>query len=150
MALKDILVISGQGGLFKYISQSRNNVIVENIADKKRSNVPSTAKISMLDDIAVFTESEDLPLRTVFGKIQAKESGGTAISHKSTDQELKKYFGEILPDYDRDRVYLSDIRKILMWYNILQENGYTDFEKAEETQETDLPVNEDNAVEENG
>ncbi len=134
MALKDILVISGQSGLFKYISQGRNNIIVESLVDKKRSNIPSTAKISMLDDIAIFSENEDIPLREVFKKIQVKEDGNPTISHKSSDQELKKYFGEVLPEYDKERVYLSDIRKVLMWYNLLHDLGLTDFEAPQEEQ----------------
>ena len=132
MALKDILVISGQGGLFKYISQGRNNVIVENLSDQKRTTIPATAKISMLEDIAIFTENDDVPLREVFKKIQEKENGGVAIPHKSADAELKKYFAEVLPEYDKDRVYLSDIRKVVMWYNLLHELGITDFEAPEE------------------
>jgi hypothetical protein len=137
MALKDILVISGQSGLFKYISQGRNNVIVESMFDNKRTTIPASAKISMLNDIAVFTQNEDVPLCEVFKKIQEKENGGVAIPHKSPDAELKKYFAEILPEYDKDRVYLSDIRKIVMWYNLLHELGITDFEagKTEETGE---------------
>ena len=132
MALKDILVISGHSGLFRYISQSRNSVIVENLSDQKRTTIPATTKISLLDDIAVFTEGEDVSLREVLKKIQEKETGGAAISHKSPDAELKKYFAEALPEYDKDRVYLSDIRKIVMWYNLLLELGITDFEAPED------------------
>jgi len=135
MGLKDILVISGHGGLFKYISQGRNCVIVESLGDQKRTTIPSTAKISMLEEIAVFTQNDDIPLREVFRKIQVKENGGSAIPHKSPDATLKKYFAEALPDYDQDRVYLSDIRKVLMWYNLLHELGITDFE-APKTGET--------------
>ena len=132
MALKDILVISGQGGLFRYISQGRNNVIVESLSDHKRTTIPASTKISMLENIAVFTENEDIPLCEVFRKIQVKENGGAAIPHKSPDEELKKYFAEIFPEYDKNRVYLSDIRKIVMWYNLLRELGITDFEAPEE------------------
>ncbi len=132
MALKDILVISGQSGLFKYISQGRNNVIVENLMDKTRSSIPATAKISMLEDIAIFTEADDMPLREIFKKIQTKENGGIAIPHKSPDQELKKYFAEVIPEYDKERVYLSDIRKVVLWYNLLHDLGITDFEALEE------------------
>lgn len=135
MALKDILVISGQGGLFRYISQGRNSVIVENLSDHKRATIPATTKISMLDNIAVFTENDDIPLCEVFRKIQVKEDGAAAIPHKSPDAELKKYFAEIFPEYDRNRVYLSDIRKIVMWYNMLRELGITDFEEAGEAGE---------------
>jgi hypothetical protein len=142
MALKDILVISGQSGLFKFISQGRNCVIVESLSDHKRTTISSTAKISMLNDIAVFTENENVSLCEVFKKIQEKENGGVAIPHKSPDADLKKYFAEILPEYDKDRVYLSDIRKIVMWYNLLNELGITDFEvpEKEEIGETEEMV----------
>ena len=135
MALKDILVISGQSGLFKYVSQGRNSVIVENLIDHKRTTIPATAKISMLEDIAVFTEKEDVALREVLLKIQAKENGGASIPHKSPDAELKKYFTEVLPEYDKDRVYVSDIRKIVQWYNLLLELEITDFSSPEKTGE---------------
>ena len=135
MALKDILVITGQGGIFKYISQGRNSVIVENLSDQKRTTIPATTKISMLEDIAIFTEENDIPLREVFRKIQEKENGGVAIPHKSPDAELKKYFAEVLPTYDKDRVYLSDIRKVVMWYNLLLDLGVTDFETPEDEKE---------------
>ncbi|MDR1866500.1 MAG: DUF5606 domain-containing protein [Bacteroidales bacterium] len=130
MALKDILVISGQGGLYRYVSKGKNHVIVENLSDGKRSTVSTASKISMLEDIAIFTEKEDAPLRTVFQKIQARENGGATISHKSPDAELKRYFESVLPQYDRERVYMSDIRKVLMWYNALRDLGVTDFEEA--------------------
>ena len=157
MALKDILVISGQSGLFKYISQGRNNVIVESLFDNKRTTIPASAKISMLNDIAIFTENEDVSLYEIFKKIQEKENGGVAIPHKSSDAELKKYFAEVLPDYDKDRVYLSDIRKVVMWYNLLHELGITDFEipVKEKTEEEDVTSDEtkeeteENAVSEN-
>ena len=135
MALKDILVISGQSGLFKYISQGRNSVIVENLIDHKRTTIPATSKISMLEDIAVFTENEDVALREVLVKIQTKENCGTAISHRSPDAELKKYFTEVLPEYDKERVYVSDIRKIVQWYNLLLELGIIDFSSPEKEEE---------------
>jgi len=142
MALKDILVITGQSGLFKYISQGRNSVIVESLIDNKRTTIPATAKISMLEDIAVFTENEDVPLREVLIKIQTKENGGAAIPHKSPDVELKKYFTEVLPEYDKDRVYVSDIRKMLQWYNLLIELGITEFALPEEDPSPALPEGE--------
>ena len=153
MALKDILVISGQGGLFKYVSQSRNNVIVENLSDNKRTTIPATAKISMLEDITMFAENNDVPLREVFKKIQVKENGGASIPHKSPDAALKKYFAEVLPEYDKERVYLSDIRKVVMWYNLMLELGITDFEAPEEaaqeqeTSETDETAATDDVAE---
>jgi hypothetical protein len=142
MNFKDILVISGQGGLYKYISQNRNTVIVENLTDCKRSSISSTAKISMLEDIAVFTENADMPLREVLRKIQAKENGGTTVPHKSPDQVIKDYFSGVLPEYDRQRVYLSDIRKILMWYNLLHDIGINDFEEPGQSgeEQPELPA----------
>ena len=137
MALKDTLVISGHSGLYKYISQGRNNVVVENLGDGKRTTIPATAKISMLEDIAVFTEGEDVSLREIFKKIQTKEDGGAAIHHKSADVDLKKYFQEVLPQYDKERVYVSDIRKVIMWYNMLLELGITDFDHPETEKEVD-------------
>ena len=132
MGLKDILVISGHSGLFKFISQGRNCVIVENLGDQKRTTIPTTAKISMLEEIAVFTQNDDISLREVFKKIQTKENGGATIPHKSPDAKLKNYFLEVLPEYDQDRVYVSDIRKVLLWYNLLHEFGISDFEAPEE------------------
>ncbi|MDR1672787.1 MAG: DUF5606 domain-containing protein [Bacteroidales bacterium] len=136
MALKDILVISGQSGIFRFVSRGRTTVIVENIVDGKRSNVAATAQLSMLEDIAVFTEKDEVPLHKIFKRIQAKENGGSAIHHKSPDAELRQYFETILPDYDKERVYLSDIRKMLMWYNALIALGITSFDKEEDKEET--------------
>jgi len=145
MALKDILVIAGQSGLFKYISKGRNNVIAEGLSDSKRIAVPATAKMSKLEDITVFTTNdENVYLREVLKNIQIKENGGAAIPHKSPDAELKKYFAEVLPEYDKDRVYLSDIRKIVLWYNLLLEFGITDFEpEAEKEENSDDESNDD-------
>jgi hypothetical protein len=130
--LKDILSISGYGGLFKFISQGRNGIIVESLDDGRRMNASATAKISALEDIAIFTDTEDLPLKDVFKAISEKENGGAAIAHKSSADELKNYFAEVLPDYDRDRVYVSDIKKVVNWYNILQKLELLNFEEEEE------------------
>ncbi len=132
MTLKDTLVISGQSGIFKYISQSRNSIIVESLIDQKRANIPSTAKISMLEDISIYGENDEIPLREILKSIQTRENGGQALSHKSPDQKLKEYFGEVAPNYDKERVYLSDIKKVIMWYNMLQEVGINDFEAPKE------------------
>ena len=134
MALKDILVVSGHSGLYRYISKGRNNIIVESLSDNKRGSMPATAKISKLGEITVFAENEDIPLKEVFKKINDKENGGAAISHKSPDVELKKYFAEVLPEYDKERVYVSDIRKILMWYNLLLDLGVNMFEEEEQVE----------------
>ena len=120
MNLKDILAISGESALFRFIAQGKNAVIVENLETGRRFSAGTTAKVSALDEISIYTTGEDLPLSRVMDQIWEKENGGQALSHKQPDPELKKYFGEVLPDYDRDRVYTSDIRKVLHWYNILQ------------------------------
>jgi hypothetical protein len=139
MELKDILAISGHGGLFKFISQGRNGIIVESFLDGKRMNAPGTAKISSLEDIAIFTEDEDVPLAKVLRTIREKEQGGPALNHKASNAELKTYFEGILPDYDRERVYVSDIKKLVSWYNILSENNLLDLvdEKPEKEEGED-------------
>jgi hypothetical protein len=119
MILKDFLAISGEHGLFKFIAQGRNAIIVEHLETGKRSTAHSSAKVSSLDDISIFTESEDLSLGKVFDKIFEKENGGVAIDSTSPVEKLKSYFEEVLPEYDRNRVYLSDIKKVILWYNTL-------------------------------
>lgn len=138
MKLKDILAISGQPGLFRYIAQSKNGIIVESIADDKRSNIPATSRVSAMAEISIYTDDEDKPLGDIFTTIFEKTGGKETISHKSTPDQLKDFFGEILPDYDRDRVHVSDIKKIVSWYNILVGSGMTDFsvEEEEESNET--------------
>jgi len=128
MDLKDIFAISGKPGLYKFISQGRNSVmIVENLEDKKRITAFTTAKISSLEDIAVFTETEDMALKDVFKAIYEKENGAASINHKSSGKVLEEYFHEIIPAYDRKRVYASDIKKVILWYNILQKQELLDF-----------------------
>ncbi len=133
--LKGILAISGQPGLYKLVAEAKNRIIVESLLTGKRMPASPTAKISSLEDIAVYTQTSDIPLKDVLKKIHEHENGGQAISAKSKDNELKKYFGTIISDYDKDRVYISDIKKIFLWYNILQENNLLDFseEVAEES-----------------
>lgn len=140
MALKDIMAISGQSGLFKFVSQGRNGIIVESLADGKRSHVSASAKVSALSDIAIFTNDGEKPLREVLDLIKQKENSGSSISHKSSNEELKSYFITVVPDYDVDRVYVSDIKKVVAWYNQLHSIGMLDFsedveEKVEEKEE---------------
>lgn len=133
MDLKEIMSVSGYPGLFKFVSQGRSGLIVESLVDKKRTNIPPTAKVSSMNDIAVFTDSEDVPLRTVLQTIKEKSGGGPSIDPKSAgEEEVRQYFAEILPSYDKSRVYFSDIKKIIAWYNLLQQNDMLDFEEAEE------------------
>ncbi len=135
LELKDILAISGQGGLFRYIAPSSNGVIVEALSDGKRMNASGTAKISSMAEIAIYTESEDMPLWKVFQAVYKHTEGKTTLSPKSDPAQLKKLFAEILPDYDQDRVHVSDMKKVFGWYNILVEAGMTDFTIEEETPE---------------
>lgn len=136
MDLKGILSISGHSGLFKMVSQTKNGIIVESLIDKKRMQAYATSKISSLEDIALFTTNEDIPLTKVFMNIFKKENGGSSINPKSDSEILKKYFLEILPDYDRERVYVSDIKRVISWYNILLEHGYIK-EEEENTENQD-------------
>lgn len=135
MVLKDILSISGESGLFKFVAQGKNAIIVEHIETGKRSSAFSSAKVSSLEDISVFTENEDLPLGKVFDKIFEKESGGQAIDSKAESEKLKKYFEEVIPDYSREKVYSSDIKKIILWYNLLQKKGMLVKEEPEKESE---------------
>lgn len=121
MNLKEIVAISGEPGLFRFIAQGKNSIVVENLESGKRTSAFGSAKVSSLEDISVFTDKEDLPLGKIFDMIHEKENGGPAIDSKAGVDELKNYFGEVIPEYSRDKVYLSDIRKIVKWYNILHE-----------------------------
>ncbi len=135
MDLKEIISVSGQGGLFKYISQARNGVIAENIEDKKRCAISASAKVSALGEIAIYTDDEEVSLRKVFRSIYEKTNGGNAPDGKSDASVLKKFFESILPTYDRDRVYASDIKKVFNWYNILMKNNLSELFLKEEEEE---------------
>jgi hypothetical protein len=135
--LKGILAISGQPGLFKVVSEGKNNIIVESLLNGKKMPAFASSKISSLEDIAIYTLQEDVPLKEVFKNIMEKESGGKAISHKASTEELTNYFAEVLPEYDRDQVYISDIRKVIQWYNLLQEKEMlNDDDEESEASET--------------
>lgn len=135
MDLKEIMAISGKPGLYKFISQGRNAMIVENIEDKTRTSAFASEKVSALDDIAIFTEDEEVSLKEVLKSIFEKENGEETISHKSSSEELKIWFEEVLPSYDRDRVYVSDIKKVALWYNLLSKMKMLDFSEEEENEE---------------
>ena len=134
--LKGILAISGQPGLFKVISEGKNNVVIESLLTGKKSTAYADAKMSSLEDIAIYTSSEDIPLKKIFKKISDKENGGPAIEAKSSPEELRKYFEEVLPDYDKERVYGSDVKKVISWYNLLCEKGLLVFESEPEEEVT--------------
>lgn len=131
MELKDIIAISGQPGLFKYVAQSTNGIIIESLGDGKRSNATGSSKVSALAEIAVFTDDGERPLSKILEALFAKTGGKETISSKSAPELLKAHFAEIVPDYDRDRVHVSDMKKIISWYNLLIGTGMTDFSVKE-------------------
>ncbi len=136
MELKGILAISGYSGLFKLVKQSQSGIIVESLETKKRMPAYATTKITSLEDSAVFLENEqEISLVDVLKNIYEKEEGGQAINHKSDAAKLKAYFAEVLPEYDKERVYVSDIKKIISWYNTLQKYDMLDFSEAENKEE---------------
>lgn len=123
MNLTGIISISGKPGLFKVIAQGKNNIIVESLSDKKRVPAYAADRISALEDISIYTYSDDKPLREIYQAIFDKQNGGEAPSHKSNIEDLKSFLSEILPDYDEERVYPSDIKKLFQWYNLLLNAG---------------------------
>ncbi len=132
MELKGILAISGKPGLYKMLSQSKNSIIVEGLDDKKRFPVYAAHQISALEEISIYTETDDVALADVFKGLYEAVNGEAAISHKSSRNELEALFAKALPDYDRDRVYVSDIKKVIQWYNILHRNGLMVFDEEKE------------------
>ena len=129
-----VLTISGKPGLYRLLSHGRNMFIVECVdATKKRVPEYNSDQVVMLDDIAIYTDTEEIPLRNVFAKIYEKESGVLPFDLKlSTPEEMVEYFAAVIPDYDRERVYLTHIKKMYSWYNILVANGIVDFAAAEQ------------------
>ena len=145
--LKTIFSISGKQGLFKLISQGRNMLIVETLDDtKKRLPARGNDKVTSLGDISMYTTEDDIPLSKVLEAVKAKENGAPVSLNikKASAQELQSYFAEVLPNFDRDRVYNNDIKKLLSWYNILIQNGITEFEEktTEEVAEEETKVTE--------
>lgn len=140
MDLSKILSISGKPGLYKTLSQSKNGFIVESLSDGKRFTAFTHERISTLEEISIFTETEDIPLKKVFKTIFEKQEGKEAISQHANPKELKSFFEIIIPNYDKERVYVSDMKKVVNWYNILLEHKMLDFteeeEKKDETAET--------------
>ena len=143
MVLKDILSISGEPGLFKFIAQGKNSIIIEHLETKKRISAFGSAKVNSLEDIAVYTEKEDMPLTKVFDLIYDKSEGKSAIDGKGDVSDLKKWFESVLPEYDKDRVYVSDIKKIALWYNILHKLDMLVKEEPEDKKDDNDATTED-------
>lgn len=130
-----IIAVSGKPGLYKLVSRGNNNLIVETVdAAKKRLPIFSSDRVTSLRDTAMYTDSEDKPLMQILDALYKKEEGKeTSIDYKkASSAELREYFASFLPDFDRDRVHDSDIKKLLQWYNILVKNGITDFLEGED------------------
>ena len=146
--LKDILAISGKGGLFKFIAQARNGIVVESLEEQKRHVAPATARVSSLEDIAIFTYDEEVPLADIFYMIHEKTGGEETLSHKAPAEDLKNQFRELVPEYDEDRVYISDIKKVFQWYNQLQRHQLLEvIDKEEEEEEQAADSKEEQATE---
>ncbi|MAD98073.1 MAG: hypothetical protein CMB99_12175 [Flavobacteriaceae bacterium] len=134
MEFEKIISVSGKPGLFHIISQSKNAVIAESLIDNKRVAINATQNISLLANIAIYSYEGDVKLLQIFKTIYEKEAGKEAISHKSSNKELTNYFLEVLPEYDEERVYASNIKKVIQWYNLLVKVGL-DFSQIEEQDE---------------
>lgn len=134
--LKTVLSISGRPGLFKLVSQGKNMLIVESLGTGKRMPAYAHDKIISLGDIAIYTMEEDIPLADVFESIKEKNEGKIVdIKSMKSDKEIREYFATILPNFDDERVYTNDIKKVFTWYNALVESGMTEFKTAEDAKE---------------
>lgn len=143
-----ILAIAGKPGLYKLVSRGKNNLIVESLdAQHRRQPAFATDRITSLADIAMFTDADDVPLMNVLENLKTLEDGKKAAVDikKASGDGLREYFAKVLPDFDRERVHVSDIKKLIQWYNILIENGITDFKEEMKPTEGD---NIDNRKEE--
>ncbi len=136
MSLEKIVAVTGKPGLFEIISQSKGGLIVESLIDKKRLPINAMHNVSVLNDIAIYTYEEEVPLRNVLKKIADKHDNKEAISHKESNTNLTSFFSEVLPDYDEERVYTSNIKKVIQWYNLLAKAKF-DFSSIKEDSESD-------------
>lgn len=124
MSVEKVLAISGKPGLYELKIQTRSGFIAESLIDGKKMTVGLRSNVSLLSEISIYTETGEVKLFEVFARIAKKENNGAALDHKASNPELVAYFGEVIPDFDKDRVYASDIKKVLNWYNILQKANY--------------------------
>jgi hypothetical protein len=131
MNLEGIINVSGKPGLFKVVSQGNNTVIVESLLDGKKGPLHSHHQANTLEEIGIYTYDDTKPLSEIFDDIAKKEKGEQALSHKSSVNQLTAYFREILADYDEERVYVSDIKKVIQWYNAMQAFGLIEIPKSE-------------------
>lgn len=130
--LKKVLAISGQPGLFEYIAQARNGFVVESMETKKRSSVPASAKLTTLADVSIYADDGEVELKKVLEEMHASLGEELAPSSKSDPKQIKEFFDKVLPGYDRDRFYVSHMKKVLDWYNCLARFGSLEFIEEEE------------------
>ena len=142
MALEKVISITGKPGLFELVTQTRGGFIAKSLLDSKKVAVNAQTNVSLLSEIAIYTLAEEVPLREVFVKIKEKEEGKeTSISHKDSKDKLEAYFFEVLPDFDEDRVYTSDIKKVIQWYNILVKNNLLELLEESKVEEASSEEN---------
>ncbi|MCH8545416.1 MAG: DUF5606 domain-containing protein [Cryomorphaceae bacterium] len=123
MTLRDILHVSGKPGLYLLKASSKNNVIAESLLDGRKTSISSRQPVMSLGDVAIYTQTEEMPLADVFKRFYTREGGPQALSHKSNKSEVEAFFDDMLPERDLERVYFSDMKKVLQWYNLLMEKG---------------------------
>ena len=137
MDLRTVLSVSGKPGLFKLIAHQKNGVVVESLLDGKRTAISANANVSSLGAIAIYTYEEEVPLRDVFKAMAEVTEGKEALSHKSSKDQLEDFFGEVLPKFDQERVYASDIKKVVQWFNILVKNDLLSILEEEVSEEAE-------------
>lgn len=136
MNLKEILAISGKPGLYRLVAQSKGGVIVEALTDGKRFPISAHNNVSALADIAIYTYEDEKPLQEIFKSIFEREEGKSCLSHKESKEAIYTYFGEIVEGFDDERVYISDMKKVLQWYNVLIEHNILNFDEVAEEEAT--------------
>jgi hypothetical protein len=140
MSLDKVISVGGKPGLFKILTQTRAGVLAESLIDGKKMNISARENVSLLSEVAIYTLTKELPLGSVFQKIFDHLSGAPALSHKSSKDDLEAFFFEVLPEYDEDRVYASDIKKVVQWYNLLIDQGFTNFSEDQTQKVTEDQV----------
>jgi hypothetical protein len=131
MDLSGIIAITGKPGLYKVVANGRSSIIVESLTDGKKMPAYASSRISALEDISIYTYSEDVSLSVVFKNIYDREKGGKAIDHNKSNDELRAYLETVLPEFDKERVYNSDIKKLFQWYNQLHATGNLKLKEVE-------------------
>jgi len=135
MKISDVLAISGKPGLFKILASSSKNLVVESMIDGKRSSIPGSLRVSSLSDITMYTLDEDVPLRDILKTMFDKNKGKPSLSHNSAPQEVKDFIDSVVKDLDHERVYASDLRKLVQWYNLLISQKALPFDEEEEKED---------------